>query len=129
VLSLFPYVTAITGYLATTLSLSLVYMSWVSTIFFFRYPAEFTILFLPAGAPLFITPLLVLIELFSYLMRPLSLALRLFANITAGHMLLGILSFFLFKGLSANPLIVVPLLIVHCIGILEVGVAFLQIYV
>jgi len=128
-LSVFPYVLALTGYLAVTFTLSAVYMVWLSLLFIFRYPVEFTALFLPSGAPLFILPLLVPIEIFSYLMRPLSLALRLFANITAGHMLLGILSFFLFKGLVITPTLVIPLTVIHCIGGLEVGVACLQVYV
>jgi F-type H+-transporting ATPase subunit a len=94
---------------------------------------KFFAFFVPAGTPLALVPLLVLIELVSYLARAVSLGLRLFANIVAGHCLLAILSSFLFKLFTSSLLIFVITLIPFSVflGImgLELAVSFIQSYV
>jgi ATP synthase subunit 6 len=89
--------------------------------------------FLPSGSPLVITPFIILIELVSTLSRVISLSVRLFANMTAGHALLKILSGFVLVALSLGGawkvLAAAPLAIVFIITILELIIAVLQAYV
>jgi F-type H+-transporting ATPase subunit a len=81
---------------------------------------------MPAGVPVFMAPLIVPIEILSYFTRPVSLALRLFANMTAGHTMLKV-----FAGFVAllGVFGVVPLLLVAALTGLELIIAFLQAYV
>lgn len=89
-----------------------------STILGFNtHGLKFFSLLVPAGCPLGLLPLLVIIELISYLARHLSLGLRLGANIMAGHMLLSILSGFTYKIMTLGP-------IYFLIGILPLGFIF-----
>jgi F-type H+-transporting ATPase subunit a len=77
--------------------------------------------------------MIIFLEIFSYILRLLSLAIRLFANIVAGHTLLKILISFLFLSLSFNTFILVidlfPLFLIHIIILLELVIAFIQAYV
>lgn len=88
---------------------------------------------MPLGAPILLAPLLVSIELVSYLARPVSLGLRLAANITSGHILLGIIALFIHKMIVAGGLLLVASLgaisILLFLSILELGVALIQAYV
>lgn len=98
---------------------------------------NFIFFFIPSGVPKIILPILILIEIVSYLSRIFSLAIRLFANMVAGHSLIFILSsavlniikyitsIYIYLFIICIPLI----LLVMCIIILEVGIAFLQAYV
>ena len=83
--------------------------------------------------PLALVPLLVLIELISYLARAVSLGVRLFANIMAGHTLMKILSTFLFQLFSSSILVAVvtllPFALFTAIIGLEIGVSLIQAYV
>nr|CCO25678.1 ATPase subunit 6 [Botryllus schlosseri] len=82
--------------------------------------------FLPQGAPMFLGVLLVWIEILSWIFRPLSLGIRLMANITAGHLLMFLCGSGVFFSGSFFPLVVVFLL---ALAVLEVGVSFIQSYV
>jgi ATP synthase subunit 6 len=90
-------------------------------------------LFVPSGVPAALLPLIVMIEVLSYVIRTFSLALRLFANMMAGHTLLQILSSFVVVFVStgglASILGVLPLLLVLAVSVLELAIAFLQAYV
>jgi len=88
----------------------------------------FIMCFIPSGFPALLVPFLFVIEVFSYLLRALSLSLRLFANLLAGHILLYILSSFilLFHSIIALSILIIFLLLVI---LLECGIAFLQSYV
>ena len=98
---------------------------------------HFFSLFLPSGAPMVIAPFLVIIELISYVARVFSLAIRLFANMMAGHTLLKILIGFSYliivDSLTNNwPLFfvgLIPFFLVYIITFLEVAIALLQAYV
>jgi F-type H+-transporting ATPase subunit a len=86
-------------------------------------------LFVPQGCPLFLLPLLVIIETISFIARNVSLGLRLAANVLAGHMLLFILSGFTFKIFKAGIigfLGILPLLFIIAFSFLEFGIAFIQ---
>lgn len=91
---------------------------------------NFLLIFLPSSAPLFLKPLLVVIELVSYVARGFSLAIRLFANLMAGHALLNILCGFVIDLEFFSVLVsLVPFTIVLCVAFLEFGIAFIQAYV
>jgi len=86
-------------------------------------------LFLPSGTPVIIMPLLILIEFISYFARIFSLSIRLFANITAGHILLKILSWFIFLLFNVFLLSVSGFFLITILWILEFFIAILQSYV
>ena len=103
---------------------------------FFHRPWSYFNIFLPGKVPVVIMPFLVVVEVVSYIARVFSLAIRLFANIIAGHTLLKILISFtysMFIIISYKwfffPLSFLPLLIVLLITFLEVVIAILQAYV
>jgi ATP synthase subunit 6 len=97
---------------------------------------KFLFVFVPRNVPIFMLPFLMLIELVSFLSRMLSLSIRLFANMVAGHALLHILMGALLLVFSMNSLSIVllvcfflPSILIFFIMLLEVGIAFLQAYV
>jgi F-type H+-transporting ATPase subunit a len=125
-LGLVPYSFTFTSHLAVTLGMAVFIFLATTVIGFAKHGLHYFSLFLPGGAPIFLAPLLVPIEILSYFMRPLSLALRLFANMTAGHTLMKV-----FAGFVAMMGVfgVVPLVFVVALFGLETLVAFLQAFV
>ena len=85
---------------AKTFALALVVWVGTTAIGFIRHGVGFLSFFVPSGAPVWSAPLLVMIELISYLSRPVSLALRLFANMLVGHTMLKVLGGFVFAPLA-----------------------------
>lgn len=128
-----PYSYTVTSSLINTFSLALATFIGINVIGVWLHKSGFLGLFLPPGCPLAIGPLIILIETVSYGARVLSLSIRLFANMMAGHTLLAILAGFAWQMLSSGGvwLIVVggPLLIILAVSGLEIAVAFLQTYV
>lgn len=128
VTGLIPFGFTVTAQLVVTLFLALgfnlgflVWGLWYHRLNFFK-------LFVPSGAPVLLLPLIVLIEFVSYCIRPVSLALRLFANMMAGHTLMHILISFA-AGLPFFSLQVVSIVIILGVTVLELGIAFIQAYV
>lgn len=132
-IGMIPYSFTVTSHLCVTLGLSLSLFLGVTLIGFAKHGLHFFSLLLPAGVPLPLAPFLVLLELISYCFRALSLGIRLFANMMAGHSLVAILSGFAWTMLSMGGILVlahfVPLAIVFALIGLEFGVAILQAYV
>ena len=97
------------------------------------HKVKFFSYFIPAGTPLALIPLLVLIEVISYTARAVSLGVRLFANMVAGHTLMKILSTFLYQMFSSSLIIAVLTLLPFCLFLaimgLELAVSFIQAYV
>lgn len=130
-----PYSFTITSHLIVTFSIALAVFTAINIVGIRIHGIEFLGLFLPGGCPLFMAPFLVLIELVSYVFRVLSLAIRLFANMMAGHTLLKILAGFSWamftNGQSTGLMILhfLPFLVIVPIIGLELGVACLQAYV
>jgi F-type H+-transporting ATPase subunit a len=130
---LIPYSQTVTAQMVFALVLSLITML---TVWFHALHSNKNNMlnhFLPNGAPLVITPFIITIEIISNVSRIISLAVRLFANMTSGHALLKILASF---GLGTlvlpgvwKILIVFPTLVIFIITMLEVIIAFLQTYV
>ncbi len=95
VLGLFPYFFTSTSQLAVTATLAVVAFGVVMIIAFQRHGLGFFKKFVPHGAPLAIMPLLVPIEIISFIMRPFTLALRLFGNMMGGHIVLKVFAQFI----------------------------------
>jgi F-type H+-transporting ATPase subunit a len=128
-----PYSYAITSSIVVSIGLSFTIVIGVTILGLSIHKIHFFSFFIPAGTPLALVPLLVLIELISYIARAFSLGIRLFSNITAGHTLLKILSTFLYQMFTGGVLIAIITLIpfalfVAIIG-LELAVSFIQAYV
>jgi F-type H+-transporting ATPase subunit a len=125
-LGMVPYSFTFTSHIVVTLVLALVVFIGTTIIGFWKHGLHFFHFFLPHGTPMYLAPLLVPIEVLSYLTRPISLSLRLFANMTAGHTLLKVFASFV-AGLGIIG--IVPLVAVVALTGLEFLVAFLQAYV
>nr|BAD83425.2 ATP synthase F0 subunit 6 [Nicotiana tabacum] len=129
-----PYSFTVTSHFLITLGLSFSIFIGITIVGFQKNGLHFLSFLLPAGVPLPLAPFLVLLELISYCFRALSLGIRLFANMMAGHSLVKILSGFAWTMLCMNDLLYFigdlgPLFIVLALTGLELGVAILQAYV
>ncbi|HTV46635.1 MAG TPA: F0F1 ATP synthase subunit A [Stellaceae bacterium] len=93
-LGLIPYSFVFTGQIVVTFALALFVFLFVTLIGFILHGVRFLTFFFPPGAPILMAPLLIPIEIISYLTRPVSLSLRLFANMLAGHTMLAVFAGF-----------------------------------
>ncbi len=125
-----PYSFASTSHFILTFSLSFTVVLGATILGLQKHRLEFFSLFVPAGCPLGLLPLLVLIEFISYLARNISLGLRLAANVVAGHLLLNILSGFTYNIITSGFIFLlvglVPLAFIIAFSGLELGIAFIQ---
>jgi F-type H+-transporting ATPase subunit a len=121
-----PYSFTFTSHIAVTFAMAIVIFIGVTILGFVKHGVHFLAFFLPPGAPMFIAPLLIVIEIISYLSRPISLSVRLFANMLAGHTLLKVFAGFI---VSLGVFGVVPLAFVIALTGLEFVIAFLQAFV
>jgi F-type H+-transporting ATPase subunit a len=125
-----PYSFAPTSHFVLTFSISFTVVIGATILGFQVHSLKFFSLLVPSGCPLGLLPLLVLIEFISYLSRPVSLGLRLGANILSGHMLLNILAGFTFNIMKSGIIYfflgLVPLLFILAFSGLEIGIAFIQ---
>ena len=128
-----PYSYTITTSIIVTIGLSFTILTGVTILALYLHNLKFFSYFVPSGTPLALVPLLVLIEVVSYLARAFSLGIRLFANMVGGHTLMKILSSFLYKMFNSSFLIavlsLVPFVLFLGIMLLEIGVSFIQAYV
>ena len=129
-IGLVPYSFATTSHFVLTFSLSFTIVLGATILGFNKHNLKFFSLFVPAGCPLALLPILVLIEFISYLARNVSLGLRLAANILSGHMLLNILSGFTYKIMTSGILFLIlgllPLTFIIAFSSLELAIAFIQ---
>ena len=132
-IGMIPYSFTTTSHLIVTFTLAVSVFLGVTLIGFQIHGIHFFSFLLPPGAPLALAPFLVVIELVSYSFRAISLGVRLFANMMAGHTLVKILSGFAWTMLSVGGIMyivsVIPFLVVFALIFLEIGVACLQAYV
>lgn len=128
-----PYSFSTTTSAVMTLGLSFTIFFGVTTLALSLHKIKFFSFFIPSGTPLGLVPLLVLIETVSYFARAISLGVRLFANLTAGHTLLKILSTFLYKLFGSGVIVAIVTLIPFSIFLglicLEIGVSLIQAFV
>jgi F-type H+-transporting ATPase subunit a len=130
---LFPYFFTVTSQIIVTFTLALLVIGTVLVYGFMKHGFGFLKLFVPHGIPMLLVSLVVAIEVISFLSRPISLSVRLFANMLAGHITLKVfagfvtsLSAFGFIGVAGS---VLPLAMTVALTGLEFLVAFLQAYV
>ena len=131
ILGLIPFGFTVTSHIIVTFLLSLSINLGVTFIGFKLHGLKFLKLFAPDGAPIFLLPLIIIIEIVSYILRTFSLSIRLFANMMAGHTLLFIICSFILLFLNSQFFIfgIIPFILLIMIMILEIGIAFLQAYV
>ena len=122
----------VTSQIAVTLALASMVILVVIVTGFLKHGIRFLTLFVPK-APIYILPLLMLIEFISFCTRPISLSVRLFANMLAGHTMLAVFAGFVVSLGAAGGILSVlsigPMLLIVAIMLLELLVAFLQAYV
>ena len=133
-IGLFPYFFAFTSHIAVTLTLALFVFVFSTGVGFYTHGFRFFKFFVPEGVPGWLLPLLVPIEIISYLSRPVSLSVRLFANMTAGHVMWEVFAGFMLLltaslGIFGVFASVVPLGLNVALAALELLVAGLQAYV
>jgi F-type H+-transporting ATPase subunit a len=128
-----PYNYTIATSIIVSIGLSFTIFIGVTILALYRHKLVFFSYFVPSGTPLALVPLLVLIELVSYAARAVSLGVRLFANMTAGHTLIKILSTFLGQMFSSSILVffltLIPFSIFTALIGLELAVSVIQAYV
>ena len=126
-LGMFPYAFTVTSHIIITVALALLVFIGVTVVGIVKNGSKFVGLFVPSGVPVWLLPLLVPIEILSYLVRPFSLSVRLFANMMAGHTMLKVFGGFVIAlGLAGGW---APLLFMVAFTALEILVAFLQAFV
>jgi F-type H+-transporting ATPase subunit a len=130
VLGLFPLAFTFTSHIIVTFTMAAVVFIGVTVIGFAKHGFGYFRMFFPHGVPVFVAPILVPVEIISYFSRPLSLAVRLFANMTAGHIILTVLGGFVVTlgGMYVVPGLI-PFAFVSAVTLLEIGIALLQAYV
>jgi len=130
---LVSYSFTVTIHLISTFALALAIFLGLNIITIRDYGFKIFSLFLPSGTSIYLALLLVPIEIISYFFKPISLAIRLFANMMAGHTLLKVIAGFSWSLLSFNNILFfthfIPLAILIPLFALELGVAFIQAYV
>jgi F-type H+-transporting ATPase subunit a len=133
-LGMFPHTFTITSHLLVTFLLAFMVFLMVTVTGFVRHGFHFFHLFVPSGVPLALAPFLMVIELLSFCVRPISLSIRLFANMMAGHILLKIfagmtVSLITALGVGGFLLGLVPLAMNIFVTGFEFFVAALQAYI
>ncbi len=125
-LGMVPYGFTFTSHIIVTFTMAIVVFVGVTVIALIKHKLRFFTFFMPPGVPLIMAPLLVPIEIISYLSRPLSLSVRLFANMLAGHTLLKVFAGFV---VTLGLFGVFPLAFVIALTALEIVIALLQAFV
>ena len=125
-LGMIPYGFTFTSHIVATLGLSSLLFMIITGIGIIKHGRKFLALFVPAGVPVLLWPLMIPVELLSYLSRPFSLAVRLFANMMAGHTMLKVFGGFT---VALGVWGVAPLVINIALMGFEFLVSFLQAYV
>ena len=134
VVSIIPYTFSVTSQIIVTATFALLVFFTVLIYGFYKNGLKFLKIFVPPGVPIYILPLVVSIEIISFLSRPLSHSVRLFANMLAGHITLKVFAGFVaMLGTSLGAIGwlggMVPLAMTIALTALELLVAFLQAYV
>jgi F-type H+-transporting ATPase subunit a len=132
-LGMVPGFFTVTSHIIITVALALLVIGTVVVYGFMKHGLHFLHLFTPSGVPGWLLPFITVIEIFSFLSRPISLSLRLFANMLAGHIALKVFGGFVVSLGAAGGFIAVlaplPLLMAVALTALEFLVSFLQAYV
>ena len=125
-LGLVPYSFTVTSHIIVTFALAFGIFLLATVLGFVLHGHKYLRLFLPKRVPIFLAPLLVPIEIVSYISRPISLAVRLAANMMAGHTMIKVFAGFV---VALGIFGIAPFLFIVLLYILETLIAFLQAYV
>jgi F-type H+-transporting ATPase subunit a len=132
-IGIIPYTFTVTSHIIVTVALALLVFVTVVAYGVYKNGFKFLKLFVPSGIPIYILPLVTLIEVMSFLSRPISHSVRLFANMLAGHITLKVFGGFVTMlggfGLVGWVGAILPLSLTVALTALELLVAFLQAYV
>src|SRR6476646_9018184 len=132
-IGIISYTFTVSSHIIVTVALALLVFFTVLVYGFYKNGLKFFKLFVPAGVPIVILPLVVMIEIISFLSRPVSHSVRLFANMLAGHITLKVFASFVTMlgafGVAGWAGAVLPLALTVALTALELLVAFLQAYV
>lgn len=133
-LGMIPYTFTFTSHIIVTFAMALTVFVFVTVLALIKHGLHFFSFFMPHGAPVALAPILIPIEVISYVMRPVSLSIRLFANMMAGHTMLKVFAGFtvlMIGGLGSIGFLagLVPIAINVALTGFEFLVAFLQAYV
>jgi F-type H+-transporting ATPase subunit a len=132
-LGMFPYFFTVTSHVIVTVAMALFVVGLVVVVGIYKHGLGWFKLFVPSGVPLAILPFISMIEIISFLSRPISLGLRLFGNMLAGHIVLKVFAGFVVSLGALGGLgflgAVAPMLMAVSLTALEFLVAFLQAFV
>ncbi|WP_342360537.1 F0F1 ATP synthase subunit A [Terrarubrum flagellatum] len=132
-IGLIPGTFTVTSHIIVTFALALTVISTVIIYGWMKHGSHFLHLFVPSGVPALLLPFIVLIEIISFVSRPISLSVRLFANMLAGHITLkvfgGFVAMLISAGGAASLLSPLPLIAIPVLTAFELLVAALQAYV
>jgi F-type H+-transporting ATPase subunit a len=133
VIGIIPYAFTISSHIVVTAALALMVFLTVIVYGFYKNGLKFLKIFVPSGVPIAILPLVVVLEIFSFFVRPVSHSVRLFANMLAGHITLKVFASFIPMlagvGIAGYFGAVLPLGLTIALTALELLIAFLQAYV
>jgi ATP synthase subunit 6 len=136
IIGIIPFSFTVTSHLNITFTLAMIVWLGIAGIGFFKHGLEFFNIFFAVGIPFKLVPFLALIELISFIFRSISLALRLFANLVAGHILLDTVAIFIYNLINSNLfsfklslLSIIPFLLCIILICFELVVAILQGYI
>ena len=125
-LGMVPYAFTATSHIIVTFALAMFVFVGVTLIAILKHGVKFLGFFLPAGTPWWMAPMMIVIELVSYLSRPISLSIRLCANMSAGHIVMKIFAgFILMMGIAG----IVPFALLIVLTGFEIGIAILHAYI
>lgn len=129
-----PVKVTFTSHLIVTFALALIVFAYVNILAFRTQGTGFFRFFLPPGTPLYLAPLLVVIEVISYLFRPVTLGVRIFANILAGHIMIKLFGDFSVMmieglGLAGYALTIFPIIMMAVLYCFEVLIFLVQSYI
>src|SRR6201996_9643612 len=132
-IGIIPYTFTVASHIIVTAAFALLVFFTVLIYGFYKNGLKFFKIFVPSGVPIYILPLVVAIEMISFLSRPLSHSVRLFANMLAGHITLNVFGGFVVMLLGASAAVklvaILPFAMTIGLDALELLVAFLQAYV
>ena len=129
-IGLVPYAFTYTSHLAVTAGLAVFIFLWVTILGFVKHGAHFLHFFSPPGVPMALKPLVIALEVVSYMTRPLTLSMRLFANMMAGHLVLKVFAGFCVSLMSLTIVAsILPMGFNVIMIAFEFLIAFLQAYV
>lgn len=127
IIGIIPYSFTFTSQIVITLSLAIICFLISVVIGLKKNGIGFFRIFFPAGTPLYLAPIMIPVEVISFVSKPISLGLRLFVNMIAGHIMIKV---FAMLSLKFSPAVgIIPFILIICLIIFESLVAFLQAYI